>query len=529
MLLTAIVGFASEPCPWQAPNSAACSRWEELMQRLESAAQRAEAAANRLEAMAGTKSPTTAEAIGPEESRVRAIIAHFLNNVALPLADTGSFEIDQQYHLTHEGDVYTTQLSKAAWVMGTSRVDFGPLTFRIQPRNEGLATVNFNLGDIITLRDHGQVTARLLLGEQEHQGIWDDVLQNFALVTWRFGRLNLVVSNTPISLGLDSAAFNQVLSRGADNTWSQRETLELADLSVQMKETALSTGRITGQIRWDGRDYEKLLVLSNELSTAQQNLDAGGSTQKLIARLDKLYDIFTRFDSSLVATDLQASNAQGPIANIERITLGNGFNALSSNPAQGDGKGSTLNLQLELAGIQTHAADLPAGLSPTAGRLEMGLFNIPPRLLSEILKISLASEQLPEDQQEGYLDQAFATLFLNSGLGLYLKDSFIMAPNARLELGARATVNPRAALGGSGEFNLRIEGLEKILDGTGKLIDKETVGPFLAILMALSNRTQQTGKVIDSFALRLGEDGKLWLNGKDVTALFMPSEAPSPR
>jgi hypothetical protein len=69
----------------------------------------------------------------------------------------------------------------------------------------------------------------------------------------------------------------------------------------------------------------------------------------------------------------------------------------------------------------------------------------------------------------------------------------------------------------------------EILDGTGKLIDKETVGPFLAILMALSNRTQQTGKVIDSFALRLGEEGKLWLNGKDVTALFMPSEAPSPR
>ena len=63
--------------------------------------------------------------------------------------------------------------------------------------------------------------------------------------------------------------------------------------------------------------------------------------------------------------------------------------------------------------------------------------------------------------------------------------------------------------------------MQTVIDITGASQDK-SVAPVLAMLTAFSNRTQEGEKTIDNFNLKFTEDAKLFLNEKDVTAMFMP-------
>jgi hypothetical protein len=270
-----------------------------------------------------------------------------------------------------------------------------------------------------------------------------------------------------------------------------------------------------GQIGMDGRDYPKMLSL-RRVFTIHTHLNDAEATQRFLTYVDGMNTVFSHFDIALVATDVTLGKPRGPLTTIKRINLGNDFTA-GKEPDPG------LHFQLELADFQTQGTGIPTALAPLSARLEMGFFNMPANVLSQIMKITLASEQVAEEKQEDYLDQAFASLFLNSKLGLYLKDSYLVTPAGRLELSANSTINSKSTFGATGELNLRIEGFDKLF-GSTTLIDKEKVGPLLTVLAALSNRTQANGKTVDSFALKLTEEGKLWLNGKDITALFLASD-----
>jgi hypothetical protein len=515
MLAAASLAYAGEPCPWQdAANTAACSRWEVPLQRLEATTEWTQGA-DKPQARVDTKPSTPATVAGPEELRIRAIITRFLENLMLPLPESNGLEISRDYPLTQEDPVYIAHIPKAAWVKASVRLDFGPLRFRIQPHEGGLVTVNFSFGNLITLRENDTVLARLLIGAQAVQGVWDDTLDNFSLTTWQLGQIHLVSPGKAVSLTLNGATLNLVLSRSSDDTWKQRQTLDMTGLTVQLPDTNFSVDRMIGQIGMDGRDYPKMLSL-RRVFTTPTHLNDAEATQRFLTYVDGMNTVFSHFDIALAATDVTLGKPQGPLTTIKRINIGNDF-TVGKEPDPG------LHFQLELADFQTQGTNMPTALVPLSARLEMGFFNMPANVLSQIMKITLASEQVAEEKQEDYLDQAFASLFLNSKLGLYLKDSYLVTPVGRLELSANSTINSKSAFGAMGEFNLQIEGFDKLL-GSATLIDKQKVGPLLALLAALSNRTQANGKTVDSFALKLTEEGKLWLNGKDITALFLASD-----
>jgi hypothetical protein len=525
LLATALSGggytaFAADPCPWQGEEYRdACTRWEAITQRIEAAAQQAAEAAQSLDALTVTAPPAAAPVEpGSAEARARAIVDLFLRYLTPPSPEVGGFDIDRRYLFTAEQDGLSTRFAKAAWVAGTFRADFGPLTFRIQPGDGGRARVDFRLGDVITLRDGEKTLARVLLGEQKTQGTWDEALQSFSQSDMQLANIELAVPGQPVVASLAKVAMNQVLERDAGDNWRTRQALDFQNLQVQIQGYAATLAGATGHTEMNGREYQKLLQISQDMNAlfSQQNLEEAEAAKQLMGLIGGLYGTINRLDSQLTATDLLVGDPARPLAKIAKVTVGGHY-------AEAEG-GSTVGYLLGFADLATQNPGLPAELIPTDARLEVGLFNITADTFNRLMEVVMASDKLPENERDAYLNQEMANLFLNSHLGAYLKDTYIATPATRLDVNFRATVDAQSAQGGIGEFKLRIEGLDKALATSQNMAGQESVAPLLGMLMAFSNRTQEGDKVIDAFDLKLGSDGKLWLNDKDVTAMFMPPD-----
>jgi hypothetical protein len=232
--------------------------------------------------------------------------------------------------------------------------------------------------------------------------------------------------------------------------------------------------------------------------------------------LNGVYGTITRFDTELTLNDVAIGTVQEPAFKLGQVLLSGHF-------AEAEG-GSTFGYALGLSNLAAQIPGIPANIAPTDARLEMGLTHIPPQLFSRLLEITQAADSMPEAEQEAYLNQQFSALFLSSGLGAYIKDTFIAAPDTRMDLDVQTQIDQEAAMGGAGELKLRITGLDKVLEAAqGMSPEQQSLMPVLGMLLTLSNRTEEAGKIIDTYNLKLTKEGRLWLNGKDVTELFLSS------
>ncbi|MEZ5581938.1 MAG: hypothetical protein R3F37_03395 [Candidatus Competibacteraceae bacterium] len=211
----------------------------------------------------------------------------------------------------------------------------------------------------------------------------------------------------------------------------------------------------------------------------------------------------------------------GSVREQKRFKLGQV--ALNSNFAAAE-DGSTFGYAMGFSKLETQVPGVPANITPTDARFEVGLTNIPPQLFSRFLEIALAADQLPEAEQEAYMSQHIPALFLGSKLGAYIKESFIAAPDTRVDLDIKTQIEPEAAMGGAGEMLLRITGIDKVLEAAQTMSpEQQSFMPVLGMMLTMSNRSEEDGKIIDSYDVKLTKEGRLWLNGKDVTDMFLAS------
>jgi hypothetical protein len=155
----------------------------------------------------------------------------------------------------------------------------------------------------------------------------------------------------------------------------------------------------------------------------------------------------------------------------------------------------------------------------------MALSDIPGQMMHRFIEIGMASEQLSEAEKDDYFQQQLLGLLMGSQLKFDIIDTFVAAESARFDLNAHTEINPQSAMGGVGSLSLKIENMQTLIDITGAAQD-QSIAPMLAMITAFSDRTEQNGKTIDNFDLEFTAEGKLFLNGKDITAMVMPGSAP---
>jgi hypothetical protein len=396
----------------------------------------------------------------------------------------------------------------------------------VEPLDDERANLTLRPGDIIHILEGGTTLAQLTIGNQRMEGVWDETLQNLTRSNVKLGQLALSFTQAPVSAVLGSLEFSQTLERFEDDTWRSEQNLELGQLELRIAALTVGLERIEGNFSVDGRQFDTLRALNGQLLELLDNApmpDADNENMEILALTGKIYQLFNRLDANLKTINLTLVESDEPLAALGRVAMNGRYQARDDvNPAM-------LSYAFEMDRLQLGATSLPAGIAPTTARLEINIGNIPAELLDRLGEIALAGAQIEDESaRRSYLNRQLLALLMGSRFRFQLTDSFISAPEARVDVNLRSAIEPTATFGGTGQLDLRIEGLQKLIDATGAL-DQEGMGIVLSILTVFSNRDQENGQVIDNYALEVTREGSVKLNGKDITALLLPSQPTPPQ
>lgn len=462
----------------------------------------------------------------PEETAARAIVDRILGNYTSMVPEM-RFEFERNYTLAETDDGYETTLPVFDLIVDDTRISFGPVSFAVAPTEDSETeyTVDLQLGDAITIKEGETVLANVTIGEQSNQCIWDTELEACTEATGRLAQLKLEIPNNPMQASLASLDYGQTLTVGDSGEWQSEQELALAALQVSAEGTELKLGQLAGAFTMDGSDFEQMQNLAEKMQQlVQENADKLSqddpeATAAMLQSVGDIYATFTGFDSSLIAENLQITQGGQALGGADRLEMGAHYTV--------EGEAANAGYAIEYAGLQTAMAPLPPNLMPSEARIAIDVVNLPPNMFQQFVAMGLESEKLAEEEQEAFWNQKMMELFMGNQIGLEITDTYVAAQDARVDLGLEAYANPESALGGTGAFLLKITGMQTVIDTLG-LANDENVAPVLAMLTAFSNRTEAEGKVVDTFDLKLSADGKLLLNSKDVTAMFMPGAGAAP-
>lgn len=521
--------LAAEPCPWQdTEHAVVCDQWQQMQQRLEAAEARARGAEQSLQSMRDAleameqslqalgETPPEVTPADPETQRVRTLLDSALDALTrqLNVDPTVRLDIQSDYPLVRDGETYRATFEPAALVMDSLRLDLAPLQVSVTLPDAEQVDIAIDLPDPLALRDGETTLARLGIGGQDLTGRWSEALQGFTDLHMAMQDLTLSVTDMPLTATLGRLASTQILSVDAAEDWSQDQTFTLGDLRVIMEGNAVTLASIDSELAISGRRYSRLRELAEQL---QQIGDQPMETMteppiEIVRQLGELFATIDAYRFHFEGNELEIREEGQLTGRIGRLTLGSELGR--------EDTGSRVGMQVELTGAATPLAPLPPDLTPDRLRMDIALANIPPDLIERIVAIVEQGAELDPSEQEFYWQQQMLGLLMNSGLELRISDSYLAAPEARGDLALRAAIDPQAVMGGAGELMLRVIGLERLIEVTGGQDNPAAAG--LSMLMAFSNRIEEDGRMVDVFDLKFTTDGKLMLNNKDVTAMFMP-------
>lgn len=565
MALGIPTAYAADPCPWEGTeNAAACAQWEVMAQRLEAAEARAEAAEEALTAMegalksmenaiqdmqAGSATSTTeqtqqqisgSEATSaetapaaaaetstsatddPQQQQAKNFIEKLLSSLTMQtmgLEVEGGFIIDRDYELVQDGDAYTTTLDEAAFAVEELRIDFGPITIGVAPVDDDTSNVSMRFGDTIKGQEGGQELFSLSIGEQDISGLWSEKAQNFLDANSQLQNLKLIIAGEDFNADVGSLGITQKIALGDDDTWNQEQNLAVSNILLSGEGNSVSLDDISGQFSMSGRNYSRLINIGEEIQTmVESSIGADEPPAELFDFIGEIFALFDGYSFDLSAQNLDVSSGGMPIGTASRI-------GLSSDLAAAENNTSRFTYKMDMSGFDTQMAPLPPNVLPRETKLEIALSQIPDQVIKRFIEIGMGSEKLAEEEKDAYFQQQFMALIMSSALQFDIIDSFIAAEATRLDLSAHAEVNQQSAVGGTGSVSLKVENMQTLIDITGAA-QQPSIAPVLAMITAFSDRTEQDGKTVDNFDLEFTAEGKLMLNGKDITGMIMPGAAP---
>ncbi len=257
-----------------------------------------------------------------------------------------------------------------------------------------------------------------------------------------------------------------------------------------------------------GRILEQVGLLEDEEAVDNYLADEGLKFTRKILKL------IAGGSMEIDLSDATVSNVMEQPVTLGAVKLGGGFSA-------GNGTGGKVNV---LAGFSDLAGFGQGNTTiPQAARLNVALGNIPSLL--ELISDPGSLAEGDMDQVQGQVMMNGVSAFLTSPLRLSLTDSFVIFPTSRLNLDLTANMDSAAQYLSTGSMKMVMENPDEFMQIAKAFGADEDMQQLLTMLTALSNRSNENGKVVDRLNAEINGEGKVFANNKDVTLMFFPEQA----
>lgn len=301
-----------------------------------------------------------------------------------------------------------------------------------------------------------------------------------------------------------SFALDEVLYNGNTDMKVPPPTL-FTDFFAAIEAAEKAAAEQTAGEKAAGMQSEAEKAVEDEL--ARQSL---GFTKAILG-------LFKTSSVELGISGFAVENAMPGPVKLNSAKIGGGF-------ATGTGEGGKIHGLLTFSGLAMGETENQT--MPQAATVNFALDKIPSFLDLISDPSAIAEGDLKKAQGEVMLNAM--NTFMMSPITLTLNDSFISFANSRFNLDLALTLDSASKFMSTGTVNIAIENPEDLMQVAQALGADPEMQRMLTTLTAVSNRTEEKGRIVDRVDARLDQEGKVFVNAKDVTLLFFPEQPETP-
>lgn len=466
-------------------------------------------------------SPVHAVEINDEgKKRLRAIFSGLIedqknvfNSKEKQLLTEGEIIIEQA------DDYYSVTLPKLTYTsQNQQKIEIGFISVNAVPTDkpeDWKMSVTFP-SKIDVIGKDGQKSSEITLGKQKMQGVWNTNLNSFAKFKAQYD--DIIITDTKNSArGIIEEIEMMGDSKENDGKWSGPSRFTLENLKMEKDgKTHLTIKDINTDVQlvnYDPKNRKIMLQKIEEANAQNKEID--------LSEVMKLY-------GSNYAMEMSINKITGDIPTSKKRPKPVKFSMdeASFKMKSESNKDQKVNYDLQFGYEGLKANDLDK-YAPSQFNLDLSLANLPVKEIREMASGMNISRDNPNSAKVAAL-QGMMTLpqiLSKAGTTLKIDDTGFSNDNYEVGMNGDFKATPQSPLGVIGDIKLKIEGLDKIVKDLEK--QKESAEPdtvtkinsTLKNIQAIQLFAEKKGD-IDLLHFTMGEEGKVLINGKDISLLM---------
>ena len=392
-----------------------------------------------------------------------------------------------------------------------SGLEAGVIKLTLAPETGGSWRVGVTVpARILMVTADGKSDGEITIGSQHFTGRWLPALGTFVQIDGGFGGLRASSKKDSTHLEVASLALRTDLAEQPPGHWSGPGSLTLGGLAMT-DEHGLEVARI-GSMALDSTIAELDLA---KLVKIGATADAGHHPELLRGLLAGFTAKLTVGDTTMTASN------DGSSFTVKEVAAHGGVDGL-------DGEFSSIALGYRHAGLTLAPSPGPREFTPEKAELDLAVSSLPNGgLWSAVEKLLKPAPGQTDDQIGALFSQAVLTALTQAGSRLEVKALSIDTPAAAATLKGSATFDGKAAFGMVAGVDMVLRGLDAAIKqmqpAPGAKPDEEVQKTLatLSLAQALGAPGKDAaGRDLRSYKLELGADGKIQLNGADMSAVL---------
>ena len=474
-----------------------------------------------------------------------------------PTGATAGYRWEGQVQATAAGDHYDVAFPALSITSKDgSRLGLGSVRLALAPDADGAWEVGATLpGQITLLAADGSSDGDVTIGAQHFSGRWVPALGTFVKIDGSYDNLQAASPKDSSRLTIGGIALRTDLTEAPAGRWTGPSTLTINKLDMVDRNGApiVHLGGAAFELTLSGMDLKQIVAVSGQLAAATEAKAGKGDEAKAgkgdeakagkgdeadtgkddeenvgetLRRVALFQDLLNGILAKVRVNDLAVTSPHdGSAVALGQLAIEGGIERTQGR--------STVTIGYDHDGLRIKPALLPPDLLPEKAGLSIAVSELPSGDVLSLLQRLEEARASGDEKATGDLTRQFAASFYQPGVRLGIKTLHIDTPAAALTLEGEARLDNTTARGGVAGFDMVIRGLDPLLKrmkpAPGAKIDEDTQNLLagLAMLQAMgAPGKDEGGRDIRTYKLQMDADGKVLLNGADLTAMLQLPQGP---